>query len=38
MQYGFDFSLWTQNAVRKLIFQKLGISLSASSIGNLLAE
>jgi transposase len=38
MQYGFDFALWTRDAVRELILQKFGISLSVTSVGSLLAE
>lgn len=38
MQYGFDFALWTRSLVRELILQKFNISLSVTSVGNLLAE
>jgi transposase len=38
MQHGLAFAMWTRVAVRELILHKLGISLSVSSIGNLLAE
>ena len=38
LQYGFDFALWTREAVRELILQKFQISLSVTSVGSLLAE
>ena len=38
LQYGFDFALWTREAVRELILQKFQIRLSVTSIGSLLAE
>ena len=38
MQYGFDFALWTRDAVRELILKKFDISLSVTSVGSLLAE
>lgn len=38
LQYGFDFALWTREAVRELILQKFLISLSVTSVGSLLAE
>jgi len=38
MQYGFDFALWTREAVRELILQKFQISLSVTSVGSLLAD
>ena len=38
LQYGFDFALWTREAVRELILRKFDISLSVTSVGSLLAE
>lgn len=38
MQYGFDFALWTRDAVRELILKKFNIGLSVTSVGSLLAE
>lgn len=38
LQYGFDFALWTREAVRELILQKFEVSLSVTSVGSLLAE
>lgn len=38
LQYGFDFALWTREAVRELIFQKFGLRLSVTTVGNVLAE
>jgi len=38
LQYEFDFGLWTRQIVRELIKQRLGVSLSVSSIGALLAR
>ena len=38
LQYGFDFALWTREAVRELILQKFQVSLSVTSVGSLLAE
>lgn len=37
-QYGFDFGLWTRQIVAKLIETKMGILLSVSSVGKLLAS
>ncbi len=37
-QYGFDFGLWTRKIVATLIQQKIGIALSVTSVGRLLAE
>ena len=38
LQYGFDFALWTREAVRELILRKFDIRLSVTSVGSLLAE
>lgn len=38
LQYGFDFALWTREAVRELILRKFQVSLSVTSVGSLLAE
>jgi len=38
LQYGFDFALWTREAVRELILRKFDVSLSVTSVGSLLAE
>jgi transposase len=38
LQYGFDFALWTREAVRELLFQKFGVRLSVTTVGNVLAE
>lgn len=37
-QYGFDFGLWTRKIVAALIERKLGVRLSITSVGRLLAE
>lgn len=37
-QHGFDFGLWTRQIVRDLILERFQITLSISSVGNLLAE
>lgn len=37
LQYGFDFALWTREAVRELIRRKFDVSLSVTSVGSLLA-
>jgi transposase len=37
-QYGFDFGLWTRKIVAGLIEEKLGVRLSLTSVGRLLAE
>ena len=38
LQYGFDFALWTREAVRELILRKFDVSLNVTSVGSLLAE
>lgn len=38
LQYGFDFALWTREAVRELILRKFDIRLSVTLVGSLLAE
>jgi transposase len=37
-QYGFDFGLWTRKIVAALIERKMGVRLSLTSVGRLLAE
>lgn len=37
-QYSFDFALWTRDIVRELIRKKLGVHLSAVSVGRLLKK
>ena len=38
LQYGFDFGLWTRQAVRELIVNKFDVNLSLASVGTLLAK
>jgi transposase len=37
-QYGFDFGLWTRKIVAALIARQMGVRLSVTSVGRLLAE
>lgn len=37
-QYGFDFGLWTRSIIADLIEKKLGIGMSVTAVGRLLAE
>jgi transposase len=37
-QFGFDFGLWTRKIVAALIWRKMRVSLSVTSVGRLLAE
>lgn len=37
-QYGFDFGLWTRKIVAALIERRMGVRLSITSVGRLLAE
>lgn len=37
-QFGFDFGLWTRKIVAALIQQKMGVTLSVTSVGRLLAR
>jgi transposase len=37
-QYGFDFGLWTRQTVAALIADRLGVGLSLTSAGKLLAS
>lgn len=37
-QYGLDFGLWTRNLVGRLILERFGVALGATSVGALLAR
>lgn len=37
-QYGFDFGLWTRRIVQGMVRDRMGVSLSVSAIGSLLAS